>query len=146
MIIVWIIAILLVIPTYGISLVVAFIIGALNMKFKDEKEAQRIADAMLYNREQVEANICIVYHTLTNFSTKLSDREICEIFLTFSASISHNLRFSGMTLKERNDLAQKIAFDIMQKFYENYDKQTARKKANEYLFELFESLKRSGEI
>ncbi|WP_170019333.1 hypothetical protein [Campylobacter sp. RM16190] len=83
MILVWILALLLAIPTYGISLIVAFVIGALNM----QKNENIIKSEIGFLAIEVIDN----YKEHRNYHTRLSDEQILNLVSKYYEEIMTKL-------------------------------------------------------
>lgn len=138
MFLVWILALLLAIPTYGISLIVVFIIGALNM----QKNENNIKSEIGFLASEVIDN----YKKHRNYHTRLSDDQILNLVSKYYEEIMIKLQVFRFTDKDRSVLATVTTYGILEMYYEKYDFITAESMASKMLADWFIELKNKGHL
>ncbi|CZE47264.1 hypothetical protein [Campylobacter geochelonis] len=139
MILLWIIALLLAIPTYGLSLVVVFIIGAFMMKSNDDNAINRLKNYMKYDkrlcdhlRDGLES---------AGYIVNISEYEFED--LTAIVLFEVNTKLDSCS----DDFKFQAMFAIVAKamvYYEYCTLEEARRKTEVFIFNFFKNAEKEG--
>ncbi|MDA3046250.1 hypothetical protein OFO10_03685 [Campylobacter sp. VBCF_06 NA8] len=145
MIVLWIIALLLAIPTYGISIIVALVITFF-ISTNDDISAQSQRDNYYVDKEidYMSRQIAQAYRGFLKKPSRFSDMEIADLILEYQAKMIQKIHNIGLPQKEIELLLSVQSTYIVSNFYENYDYFKAQQLAEKYLRDWYIDLRNKG--